>query len=168
MQSLSIHQKTNQFFELKESLWKKKLWTAFSPLIQQSTANFHIRYYYFKRWILLFRYSQANKSEYNCRWRDGLFPTALKARPLPCHTGPRGRTPDSSRRQNEKEEVGRVFIVIFTGRPRQGGQVQDWQIWIISVGRVWDIKAMFRCFLPGCGEIHIERKWPEIWTKESI
>lgn len=57
-----------------------------------------------------------------------MFPTALKARALPCHTGPRGRTPESGRRQNEKEEVGRVFIVTFTGKARQGRQVQDWQI----------------------------------------
>ena len=105
-----IHAKLEYSSENQSVVWtqrksmKKEIVSCLFSSHSAITANFHIRYYYFKRWILLFRYSQANKSEYNCHWRHSLFLTAPKARALPCHTEPCGRTPESGRRQKRSKK----------------------------------------------------------------
>ena len=55
--------------------------------------------------------------------------TVPKRRDSPCHAGPHGETSESGRRQKEQEEVVvGAFIVVSTGKTRQGEQVWDWQV----------------------------------------
>lgn len=150
MQSLSIHQKTNQLFELKESLWKKKLWAAFFPLIQQSLPTFTSDITILKGG---FYYSgTVRPTNLSTIAIEGIVCFSQLPRQELCHAT-QSHVEEHLSQAGGRREVRRGWKSLYCNFHRKGkaGWASSGLASLNNFSRLWDIRAVSKCFYLAVG-----------------
>lgn len=146
MQSLSIHQKTNQLFELKESLWKKKLWAAFFFLsFSNSLPTFTLDITILKRG---FYYSgTVRPTNLSTTATEGIVFFSQLPRQGLCHAT-QGHVEEHLSQAGGRREGRRGWKSLYCNFHRKG---KAGLASLDNFSRLWDIRAVPRCFYLAVG-----------------